>query len=48
MSEKKNYYVYLHRRKDNNEIFYVGKGQGSRHLAKNRNKEMVQQLSPHK
>lgn len=24
------YYVYLHRRKDNNEIFYVGKGKGLR------------------
>jgi hypothetical protein len=24
------YYVYIHRRKDNNEVFYVGKGKGKR------------------
>ena len=27
---KNNFYVYLHRRKDNNEVFYVGKGKGQR------------------
>lgn len=27
---KNNYYVYIHRRKDNNNIFYVGKGKGQR------------------
>jgi hypothetical protein len=25
------FYVYLHRKKDNDKIFYVGKGKGSRH-----------------
>lgn len=34
------YYVYVHRRKDNNEIFYVGKGTGSRYkTVKGRNKK---------
>jgi hypothetical protein len=32
------YYVYLHRKKDTNEIFYVGKGKNKRHLEEsNRN-----------
>jgi len=31
--EKDNYYVYLHKRKDNNQIFYVGKGKNKRHLS---------------
>ena len=30
------YYVYVHRRNDNNEIFYVGKGVGKRAWIKNR------------
>ena len=25
------FYVYLHRRKDNNQVFYVGKGRLDRH-----------------
>lgn len=34
------YYVYLHRRKDNDAVFYIGKGKGRRHLdKKNRNQE---------
>lgn len=34
----KNYYVYQHRKKDTNEIFYVGKGKKSRYLEEsNRN-----------
>lgn len=33
------YYVYIHRRGDNNEVFYVGKGKGKRSTSrKNRNK----------
>ena len=33
------YYVYVHRRNDNKEFFYVGKGKNKRHLStKNRNK----------
>lgn len=32
------YYVYIHRRGDNNEVFYVGKGRGARAKSKaNRN-----------
>lgn len=35
MSEKENnYYVYLHRKADTNEVFYVGKGCGKRAEAK--------------
>lgn len=30
MSEKMDYYVYVHRRKADNEVFYVGKGRGRR------------------
>lgn len=28
------YYVYLHRRGDNNEVFYVGKGKNGRYKSK--------------
>lgn len=34
MNNKEDYYVYLHRSKVDNAIFYVGKGRGLRHLAK--------------
>lgn len=42
MNQVKNndYYVYVHRRKDNNEIFYVGKGRRNRCMSKHyRNKQ---------
>lgn len=31
--EKNNYYVYLHKRKDNDKIFYVGKGKNKRYIS---------------
>lgn len=38
-SDSKRFYVYIHRRKDNNAIFYVGKGSGQRAYSKHdRNK----------
>lgn len=38
-SNSKRFYVYIHRRKDNNAIFYVGKGSGRRAYSKHdRNK----------
>jgi len=34
------YYVYIHKRNDNHQVFYVGKGSASRHsITHNRNKE---------
>lgn len=40
------HYVYVHRRKDNNEIFYVGKGTGSRYRThKTRSKEWEEIVS---
>lgn len=34
------YYVYLHRRKDSGEVFYIGKGKNKRHLSsRDRNKD---------
>lgn len=37
------FYVYLHKRKDNNQIFYVGKGKLGRHLSKSgRNKKWLE------
>lgn len=32
--QKDKYYVYLHRKKDNDQIFYVGKGKDRRYLSK--------------
>lgn len=34
LSNPNRFYVYLHKRKDTGEVFYVGKGQGARHSAK--------------
>ena len=40
MKNKNNFYVYLHKRKDNNSVFYIGKGRNSRAYQKTyRNKE---------
>lgn len=42
------YYVYLHRKADTGEIFYVGKGQGNRHsINKNRNKHWQNVANKH-
>lgn len=40
MNNKNNFYVYLHKRKDDNSVFYIGKGRNSRAYQKRyRNKE---------
>ncbi len=40
MNNKNNFYVYLHKRKDDNTVFYIGKGRNSRAYQKTyRNKE---------
>lgn len=46
MKEKDPYrfYVYLHRRADNNEVFYVGKGSGDRIKVKNRRSKWWQNI----
>jgi hypothetical protein len=31
--EKDNFYVYIHKRKDNDQIFYVGKGKNKRYIS---------------
>jgi hypothetical protein len=45
---ERSFYVYVHRKNTNNEIFYVGKGFGDRaHSLKNRNKFWINTVAKH-
>lgn len=45
MEKKNKYYVYLYRRKDNNDVFYVGKGCGNRCKNINQHNQYCQNIS---
>ena len=45
MEKKNKYYVYLYRRKDNNDVFYVGKGCGNRCKNINDHNQYCQNIS---
>lgn len=44
---KDNYYVYFHRKKDTNQVFYIGRGQGKRAYAKDRGKYWLKCVEKH-